>query len=158
MGLNEEYRTLTDDLTDLRRQAHERGLGDVVRFADESFRTTVSEVAAELSDPVVVFPVNEFGLPVALRPESVPLTAQNRIRYAVLTRKYETDAELNEIREEILDRHPRVHKVLVATAGESIRYHLPEATEQTTNFTSVRDAVGLVDWTTNGAERNCRQY
>ena len=42
--------------------------------------------------------------------------------------------------------------MLVAELDDGVRYHLPEGTSEATNFLTVRETVGLVDYTTNGAQ------
>lgn len=156
--INDEYRELLQRATDLRRRAQEQGLRDVAMFAKGSFVRDLCRYDDDFDDHLVVFAANDFGIPVALRPSAVSIDAQNEVRERIHDQKYRRNAELNRIREALLDEYPRVHKVLPVTYGSSIDYHLPEATSPHTNFTSIRDALGLVDWTTNGSYRNCNTY
>lgn len=158
MDPNEEYRSILTRCTELRRHAQDRGIREVGMFATSSFLSEVRRYNRQLDDELVVFAANDFGIPVAVRSSAVPLDAQNDVRERILTEKYRVSRPLNEIREALLLEYPRVHKVLVATCGDEVDYHLPEPSSPLTNFQSVRDALGLVDWTTNGVDRNCRTY
>lgn len=146
---NERYRLLRDELARLRGGAEE---GD---FYD---RAAVAEDVARLNDgfdgDLIVFVANDFGLPVAYRPKGTGFEVQDAVRRAVLETKYDgANDDLDGARRTLLDRHPAVHKVLVAAVdGASIRYHLPEGSNEDTNFLTVREMVGLVDYTTNSQQ------
>ncbi len=100
---------------------------------------------------LIVFAANGFGQPRAYRPNDVGIEVQDEIRQTILQNKYDgTNEDLNEIRNELLDRYSAIHKVIVAEhSGQHIRYHLPEGSNETTNFITVREMVGLIDYTTN---------
>lgn len=146
---NQKYRLLRDELARLRGQRDE-----VEYFDEEAVKRDVRQFNRNVDGKLVVFVANDFGRPRAYRSESVPKDAQNKLREAVLQDKYDdTNADLDEIRREILNAHPGVHKVIVAEySDETVRYHLPEGSNETTNFITVREMVGLIDYTTNSFE------
>lgn len=144
--LNRKYRLLRAEITDL------RGRRDDVEFFDEdAVGTDVRRLNESVRGELIVFAANDFGLPMAYRPSGVEKDAQDEIRRAVLQNKYDdTSEDLNEIRRELLDAHPGVHKVLAAAYSDgAVRYHLPEGSNEATNFVTVREVVGLIDYTTN---------
>ena len=97
----------------------------------------------------MVFVANDFGRPRAYRPQGVDV--QNEIQEAILQNKYDdTNKDLNAIRRELLAEHPTIHKAIITDHSErTIRYHLPEGSNKTTNFVTVREMVGLINYTTN---------
>lgn len=149
--LNEKYRLLRREMARLRGRREEveyydhDAVGDRVRRMNE-------EVAGEL----IVFVANDFGSPRAYRPSGVPRDVQDEIRRALLQNKYDgTNEHLNEIRRELLAAHPGIHKVIVSEyVGDDVSYHLPEGSNETTNFLTVREMVGLIDYTTNSFQRD----
>lgn len=145
-GHNHKYRLLRDELAKLRRQRDE-----VEYFDEEAVKRDICYFNEDIEGELIVFVANDFGRPRAYRSENVAKSVQNKLRKAVLQNKYkDTNADLNEIRREILDAHPGVHKVIVTEYSDgSIRYHLPEGSNDTTNFITVREMVGLIDYTTN---------
>lgn len=96
-----------------------------------------------MSGDLIVFVANDFGLPKAYRPRNLEKGVQDEIRRAVLNNKYDgTNEDLNEIRRELLDEHPGIHEVIVAEyEGGAIRHRLPEGSNETTNFITVREAT-----------------
>jgi hypothetical protein len=144
--LNEKYKLLRAELTSLRGRRD-----DIEFFDDEALERDVRRSNETVDGDLLVFLANDFGWPIAFRPSGVPLDAQNEIREAILENKYaDGHDDLDDIRRELLDAHPAVHKAIVAEhSGDSIRYHLPEGSNETTNFVTVREMVGLVDYTTN---------
>ena len=148
---NRKYDLLRAEVTRL------RGQRDSIEFFDEdAVRSDVSRSNETVDGELIVFVANDFGRPRAYRPSGVAKDVQDEIRQAVLQNKYDdTNEDLNEIRRELLDGHPGVHKVVVAEySEENIRYHLPEGSNQTTNFVTVREMVGLIDYTTNSFQSN----
>lgn len=147
--LNEKYDILRSEIARL------RGRRDDIEFFDsDAVRAHVKDLNETVAGDLVAFVANDFGRPRAYRPTDVPLDAQDEIRRAILQNKYdETNDDLNTIRQELLADHPAIHKAIVAVYSEGeeddIRYHLPEGSNQTTNFITVREMVGLVDYTTN---------
>lgn len=142
---NQKYKVLRQEITRLRREGSYFDRGAVA----ETIRSLADSVEAYL----IVFPANDFGLPLAFRPAGVDQEVQDDIRREILDKKYQSDQALDEIREEVLRRHPAVHKVLVCEYSEmGISYHLPGGRNENTNFLTVREAVGLVDYTTNSAQ------
>ncbi|WP_158058127.1 hypothetical protein [Halorussus halophilus] len=144
--LNEKYGLLRAEITRL------RGRRDDVEFFDtDAVRSDVRRLSDAVAGDLIVFVANDFGLPVAYRPRDVSKDAQNEIRQAILQDKYdETNEDLNKIRRELLDEHLGIHKAIVAeSTEETVRYHLPEGSNETTNFITVREMVGLIDYTTN---------
>ncbi|MFC5970474.1 hypothetical protein ACFPYI_03945 [Halomarina salina] len=149
--LNEQYRLLRAEMARL------RGRRDDVEFFDVgAVASDVRRANDSFDGALVVFVANDFGRPVALRPEDVAIDAQAEIRRAILERKYDDAHEdLDEVRRTLLDEHPALHKAIVAEYSDGgIRYHLPEGSNETTNFLTVREMVGLVDYTTNSLQRD----
>jgi hypothetical protein len=95
-------------------------------------------------------------LPKAYRPQDLDKAVQNKIRESLLQNKYDgTNEDLNEIRRELLDKHPNIHKAIIAQNEDGeVRYHLPEGSNETTNFITVREMIGLIDYTTNSFQSN----
>jgi len=148
-----QYDLLRAEMARLRGEAHDAEDGEL--FDPEEVAAALRSLDDSIDGALIAFVANDFGLPVAFRPDRVPRTAQAEIREAILRGKYDTDEELNDIRETLLDRFPAVHKAIVAAYGEdAIRYHLPEGSNETTNFLTVREMVGLVDYTTHSAQRD----
>lgn len=147
--LNEKYRVLR------REMARLRGRREKIEFFDE---TAVGEDVRRLNETVdgdlLVFVANDFGRPRAYRPSEMSRGVQDEVRQAILQDKYDdTNEDLDDIRRELLDAHPGIHKAIVATYSEDeIRYHLPEGASESTNFLTVREMVGLIDYTTNSSQ------
>jgi hypothetical protein len=135
----------------LRGEAHEQPDGEL--FDPDEVATELRGLDETLDGDLLAFVANDFGRPVAFRPASVPRTAQEEIRHGILQQKYDAHDDLDEIRRTLLDAFPTVHKAIIAEhREESLRYHLPEGSRETTNFLTVREMVGLVDYTTNSAQ------
>jgi hypothetical protein len=144
--LNEQYGLLKDEISDL------RGRRDAIEFFDEdAVEADVRGLNETVDGDLLVFLANDYGRPRAYRPEGVSRAVQNVARAAILANKYDgSNDDLDDIRRTILNDHPAVHKALVAEyTEESVRYHLPEGSNESTNFVTVREMVGLVDYTTN---------
>lgn len=144
--LTEKYDLLRTEITRL------RGQRDKIEFFDEeAVERDIRRLNQSVDGDLLVFLANDFGRPRAYRPSAVDQDVQNEVRKALLQNKYDdTNEDLNEIRCELLDEHPNVHKVIVVEySEENIRYHLPEGSNQSTNFITVREMVGLIDYTTN---------
>lgn len=148
---NERYRLLREEMTRVRANREDADFFDPDDVVD-----TVGELATDVDGDLVVFVANDFGLPIAVRPEGTGFEEQDAVRTGILEDKYDdSNPDLDAIRREILDRHPGIHKAIVATIDdESVRYHLPEGSNPTTNFLTVREMVGLVDYTTNSDQRD----
>ena len=143
---NRKYDLLRAEMTRL------RGQRDAIEFFDEdAVGDDVRRLNETVDGDLLVFLANDFGRPRAYRPSDLAKDVQDEIRQAVLQNKYDdTNDDLNEVRRELLDAHPAIHKIIVAEyVGEDVRYHLPEGSNETTNFLTVREMVGLVDYTTN---------
>lgn len=163
----EEY-TATDDLNQkyslLRAEIKRlRGRRDDIEFFDsEAVRSDLRELNDAVVGDLIVFVANDFGRPRAYRPDGIAVNIQNDIREAILQNKYDdTNEDLNDIRLQLLAAHPAIHKAIVAEySKETIRYHLPEGSNETTNFITVREMVGLIDYTTNSSQRDglCETY
>lgn len=153
--LNENYRLLRSELTRLRGRRE-----DIEFFDTEAVGRDIRRLDERVDGHLLVFVANDFGRPRAYRPSSMDLAVQDEVRRAILQDKYDdTNEDLNEIRSEMLDRHPETHKVLVAEFDDGrIRYYLPEGSNETTNFLTVREMVGLVDYTTNSFQREGLSY
>jgi hypothetical protein len=143
---NEKYKILRQEMTRLRET---RSV-----FDREAVAETVSGLNEQWEGELIVFVANDFGLPMAYRPEETGIEMQDAVRRAILENKYdETPVKLNNVRHELLEEHPRIHKAIIAECdGSSIRYYLPEGSNTTTNFITVREMVGLIDYTTNSAQ------
>jgi len=144
--LNQKYVLLREEMARL------RGQRDSIEFFDpEAVCGEIRRLNDTVEGDLIVFAANDFGQPRAYRPAGVERDVQNEIRQAILQDKYDdTNGDLNGIRKELLDTFPEIHKIVVAEhAGERIRYHLPEGSNETTNFITVREMVGLIDYTTN---------
>jgi hypothetical protein len=140
---HERYKILRQEMTRL-RETHSV-------FDREAVAETVSKLNEQQEGELIVFAANDFGLPMAYRPEETGVEIQDAVRRSILENKYdESPEELNTARRELLEEHPRIHKAILAECSRgSIRYHLPEGSNTTTNFITVREMVGLVDYTTN---------
>lgn len=155
----EEY-TRTDDLNEkyqhLRtQQAALRARRDDIEFYDaDAVRADVHDLNETIDGDLVAFVANDFGRPRAYRPRHLESHAQNEIRHALLQNKYATaDEDLQQIRTTLLNDHPAIHKLIAAEhTDDQIHYHLPEGTTRHTNFLTVREMVGLIDYTTNSAQ------
>lgn len=148
--LNRKYGILREEITRL------RGRREEIEFFDrDAVAETVRDLDEQMSGDLIVFVANDFGRPVAYRPEGTALETQNAVREAILERKYEDSHEdLNEVREALLKEYDEIHKAIIAVKeGDSIRYHLPEGSNTSTNFVTVREMVGLVDYTTNSHQK-----
>lgn len=160
--LNEQYHILRREMTRLRSElvseyeGNEVDITDVPEYFDpEAVEATVRKLNDNVGAALIVFAANDFGLPVAFRPAGLSLRVQDEVRREILRKKYDEETEhLKEIRDEILDRHPGIHKIIVAEYGhQAIQYFLPEGSNTTTNFLTVREMVGLIDYTTNSFQR-----
>lgn len=150
---NQKYKLLRGEMTRLRRKG--------TAFEPDAVAETIRNLADSVEGHLIVFPANDFGLPCAFRPEGVDREVQDEIRQEILDRKYKSNVQLNDIREDLLRKHSAIHKVLVCEyRREEIKYHLPGGRHDNTNFLTVREAVGLVDYTTNSnqAEAMSRTY
>lgn len=144
--LNRKYAMLREEITRL------RGRRDDIDFFDvDAVRSTVRRLDESLDGDLLVFLANDFGLPQAYRPSHLPQDVQDDVRTSILEGKYDdSNEDLDEIRRELLDDHPCVHKAIVAAHDDGdVRYYLPEGSNHTTNFVTVREMVGLVDYTTH---------
>lgn len=148
-ALDERYHHLKAELGRLRSRADADCVPDPTRVR-ERIRTLAESVDGDL----LVFVANDFGYPAAYRPEGTSRTIQNDVREAILADKYDdSNDDLADLRTALLDLHPGLHKAIVAEHdGHTARYHLPEGTAESTNFLTVREIVGLVDYTTNSAQ------
>jgi hypothetical protein len=155
--LNQKYSLLRTEITRLRGRR-----GDVEFFDSEAVRSNLRRLNETVAGDLVVFVANDFGRPRAYRPQDVAVDVQNEIREAVLQNKYDdTNEDLNALRRELLAEHPAIHKAIVTEhSEEASRYHLPEGSNETTNFVTVREMVGLIDYTTNSFQRDglCETY
>lgn len=157
VDLNQKYSLLRAEITKL------RGRRDDIQFFDsEAVRSDLRHLNETVVGDLIVFIANDFGQPRAYRPQSVAIDVQNEIRRAILQNKYDdTNEDLNAIRRELLAEHPAIHKAIVAERHEGTnRYHLPEGSNETTNFVTVREMVGLIDYTTNSFQSDglCETY
>lgn len=145
---DEKYKLLREEMTRL------RGEGSV--FDREAVAETVRGLGETVEGVLVVFAANDFGLPMAYRPEGTGVEIQDAVRRAILENKYDdSNEDLDELRRELLDAHPAIHKAIIAEIdGGRVRYHLPEGSSSSTNFLTVREMVGLVDYTTNSAQND----
>jgi hypothetical protein len=160
--LNEQYELLRSEMTRLRNDLVSRHTEDgefdpstVEEYYDsEAVAATIREANQALAGDLIVFVANDFGFPTAFRPEGAERSLQEDVRRGILENKYDDEADdLQSIRDDLLEGHPGIHKAIVAEqTGESVRYFLPEGSNETTAFLTVREMVGLVDYTTNSAQ------
>jgi hypothetical protein len=147
--LSEKYRLLREEAARLRGQRDR-----IERFEDDEVEETLRGLDERLEGHLIAFVANDFGYPAAFRPEGIDRGIQNEVREAILRNKYDdSNDDLAEIRRRLLEAHPAIHKaILVEYRDGTLRYHLPEGSNPTTNFLTVREMVGLVDYTTNSAQ------
>lgn len=148
---NEKYELLR------REMARLRGRRDEIEYYDhDAVGDDLRGMNERVSGDLIVFAANDFGSPRAYRPDGVSRDVQDEIRRALLENKYDgTNEHLNGIRRELLAAHPGIHKVIVAEhSADDVSYHLPEGSNGTTNFLTVREMVGLIDYTTNSFQRD----
>lgn len=155
--VNAKYRMLRQEATRLRQRAVRP---DDVKFTDDS---AVMDVIRTCNDRIegtlLVFAANDFGWPVAFRPEGTHERLQEDVRRELLREKYKSDSELDRIRKSVLDADPRIHQALVARHdGDRVDYHLPGGWRTNTEFLTVREALGLIDYITNGHQREAILY
>lgn len=74
--------------------------------------------------------------------------------------EYDTDRyDLNPIREALREADRRIHQVLVAEWwSDAVEYFLPEGKSEKSDFLTVREPLGLVDWTANRPEQGWRVW
>ncbi|HKL29695.1 MAG TPA: hypothetical protein VJ898_10570, partial [Natrialbaceae archaeon] len=159
---NEQYGLLRTEMTRLRNDLVSQHMVDgefdwsaVQEYFDpEAVAETIREASRDVEGDLLVFVANDFGFPAAFRPEGTDRAIQNDVRLGILERKYDDEAaDLQSIRDDLLDAHPGIHKAIVAEyTGDDVRYFLPAGQNETTNFLTVREMVGLVDYTTNSAQ------
>lgn len=149
--LNEKYGHLRTQIATLRARRD-----DIEYFDEDAVLDDVRELDDTIDGHLIVFLANDFGRPRAYRPSNVDRDAQNDIREALLQHKYDdTNDHLNQIRNQLLHDHPGIHKIIAAEySTDEITYHLPEGTNHTTNFITVREMVGLIDYTTNSFQND----
>jgi len=159
---NERYALLRTEMTRLRNdlvsQYTEDGEFDpsaVEEYFDpEAVADHVRGANREVEGDLLVFVANDFGFPLALRPDGTDRSLQDDVRRGILRNKYDDGAtDLQSIRDDLLEAHSGIHKAIVAEhRGDHVRYFLPEGSNETTTFLTVREMVGLVDYTTNSAQ------
>lgn len=160
--INERYERLRAEMTGLRNEVVSRYTEDgefdpsaVEEYFDpDAVAADVRESNREVDGDLLVFVANDFGFPAAFRPEGADRSLQDDVRLGILRNKYDDEAvDLQAIRDDLLEAHPGIHKAIVAEhRGDDVRYFLPEGSNETTNFLTVREMVGLVDYTTNSAQ------
>lgn len=150
-NINEKYKLLRDEMVRLRGEVCS---GD--RFDPDAVAQTIKNINDRVNGELLVFAANDFGLPMVFRPADFTMGDQAEVRRLILEEKYHgEDVELNEIRRALLDTHPAIHKaIVVASSEDNVRLHLPEGSNTTTNFLTVREMVGLVDYTINSSQSN----
>jgi hypothetical protein len=159
---NEQYGLLRAEMTRLRNDLVSSNMVDgefdpsgVEEYFDpEAVAETIREASRDVEGDLLAFVANDFGFPAAFRPEGTDRSIQDDVRQGILQDKYDDEAtDLQAIRDDLLDAHPGIHKAIVAEqAGDDVRYFLPAGQNETTNFLTVREMVGLVDYTTNSAQ------
>lgn len=158
-NVDDRYRLLRLEAKRLRAEASDTDFRD-----NEEIHGILREWNAEVEGVLLAFLANDFGWPVAFRPEGTDAAIQDEVRRTILDGKYSPqpeDAALEEIQTQLLDADERVHKGLVAVVdGEGVDYFLPEGKQEASSFLTVREPLGLIDWTTNssGAEGFQRTY
>ncbi|MFQ3294339.1 MAG: hypothetical protein ACI9PP_001673 [Halobacteriales archaeon] len=159
---NERYAILRSEMTRLRNDLVSRYTEDgefdpsaVEEYFDpDAVAAEVRSANQEVDGDLLVFVANDFGFPNAFRPEGTDRSLQDELRQGILRKKYDNEAaDLQSIRDDLLEGHPGIHKAIVAEhTGDGVRYFLPEGSNETTTFLTVREMVGLVDYTTNSAQ------
>lgn len=160
--LNERYGLLRSEISRLRNTLVSRYTEDdefdasaVEEYYDpDAVAETIRDASHEVAGDLLVFVANDFGFPAAFRPAGSDRSLQDDVRRGILEDKYDDAAsDLQSIRDDLLATHSGIHKAIVAEhTGDSVRYFLPEGSNETTNFVTVREMVGLVDYTTNSAQ------
>lgn len=155
--VNAKYRLLRLEAKRLRQRAQRPE--DVTFTDDPAFLELVRECNEQVDGTLLVFAANDFGWPVALRPTGTSKQLQADVRAELLVEKYKSSPELDEIRGTLLEADGRVHQALVARHdGDEIDYHLPGGWKEDTNFLTVREALGLIDYITHGHQREAILY
>lgn len=148
-GINDRYRAHRASAADLAEEANETDYW----FDADAVTAVLTDAAGDIDGDLFAFVGNDFGLALAFRPAGVARDRQNDVRRALLERGPDTDDVLAAIGDRIRATDGRIHKVLVAAAdGDCIRYHCPSASSPP-GFVTLSEAIGLVDFTTNGFKR-----
>lgn len=147
---DERYHLLRSEAKQLRREAENADFR-----GNEAIYRILRDRNAEMDGVLLAFLANDFGWPVAFRPEGTEPAIQDRVRKTILEGKYRPKArheELEAIQEELLEADKRIHKGLVAVVdSENVDYFLPEGKQDASSFLTVREPLGLIDWTTNSS-------
>lgn len=147
-GVNERYQLLRSEAKRLRQEARDRDFRQ-----SEDVHQILADANQDLEGSLIAFCANDFGWPVAFRPEGMDPERQDLVRRWILEGKYEVDEDLKDLQEvqtQLMDADPRIHKVLVAEVdAEEVRYFLPEGKSEASTFLMVREPLGLIDWTTH---------
>lgn len=155
--VNTKYHLLRQEAKRLRQRAERPA--DMKFTDDPAFLNLVRECDERVNGTLLVFAANDFGWPVALRPTGTPKQLQADVRTELLAEKYKSSQELDEIRRALLAADGRIHQALVARHdGDEIDYHLPGGWKADTNFLTVREALGLIDYITHGQQREAILY
>lgn len=160
-SIHEQYILLLREQKRLRRQFHKQhGSEDKDNkthqsnasydYNTPSFRALISDLNETLDGHLVVFTANDFGAPIAFYPDTLDDSRLQDIREYILGAKYNHAPDLNEIRQQVRETDERIHRALIAeVTDEGVRLHNPEGRDPDTNFLTIRDYLGLVDWTIN---------
>ncbi|MCU4743288.1 hypothetical protein [Natronoglomus mannanivorans] len=155
--VNAKYHLLRREAKRLRQHAERPA--DMKFTDDPAFLDLVRACNERVDGTLLVFAANDFGWPVALRPTGTSKQLQADVRTELLAEKYKSSPELDEIRRTLLDADVRVHQALVVRhSGDEIDYHLPGGWKVDTNFLTVREALGLIDYITHGHQREAILY
>lgn len=145
---NESYHLLREEAKVLRREARDADFRD-----NDEIYDALQKWNQKVDGTLLAFLANDFGFPVAFRPEGTDAEIQDQVRQAILEGKYQPGPEHDElevIQEELLGLDRRIHKSLVALVDEhAVDYFLPEGKNPVSTFLTVREPLGLIDWTTN---------
>lgn len=145
---NERYRLLRGEAKRLRQVAGNRDFRQ-----SEDVHEILREANDGLEGSLVAFCANDFGWPVAFRPEGTDPGHQDMVRQRILEGKYADDRDLQDLQDiqrQLMQADSRIHKVLVAEVeADDARYFLPEGKNETSTFLTVREPLGLIDWTTH---------
>lgn len=150
---NERYQLLRQEAKRL------RGAGADTRFdRNEELLEILRRQNTELDGTLLAFLANDFGIPPAYLPDGHDREALNDVRVTILEDKYNSNrSDLNPIREELHEVDNRIHQVLVVEWWpDRVGYFLPEGKSGKPDFLTVREPLGLVDWTANRPEQGWR--
>ncbi|MFC6903833.1 hypothetical protein [Halalkalicoccus tibetensis] len=122
-----------------------------------TIRSVLGDRNGEFDGHLVFFAASDFGEPRVFLPAG--LSNRDEALQAILDRVHEQkwrarDSGLRDVRSQLFDEVPGIHQGLAALYREngSAAYDIDFPWDGAYNFVTIRQAVGLVDWTTNAQE------